>query len=172
MPKNQEAECFTRDSDGYALDAAGKRLVVQPPDVTLRIAKALGLQEMTAPKHEKYVHLGLLQQLDANKQTKTPTFWCNLCRSVISLSRNKEGGAILASAWLRHVKAKHPLYVLPVDFKSDFFADAAEAAEAAAAATPASTSRKEERFSYHRRYAGGPRKSCCASQGTQEKSSC
>ena len=116
---------------------------MQPPDVTLRIAKALGLQEVTAPKHEKYVRLGLLQLLDANKQTKTPTFWCNLCSSVISLSRNKEGGAIQASAWLRHVKAKHPLYVLPVDFKTDLFADAAEAAEAAeaaAAATPASTS--------------------------------
>ena len=50
VPANQQAECFKRDAEGFALDAAGARLAIQPADVSLRVAKNKGLQD--APREE------------------------------------------------------------------------------------------------------------------------
>ena len=53
-PQNQQAERFVRDANGYALDATGARLALQPPDVSLRVAKKLGLQDPAVSALDRY----------------------------------------------------------------------------------------------------------------------
>ena len=134
VPANQQAECFKRDAEGFALDAAGARLAIQPADVSLRVAKNKGLQDGSVNQLERYKMLTLVQELASDPNGKSVPFWCNLCQSVIAGSRATVGGAVQASAIMRHLRAKHKVYVLPVDLDGDFFAEAAAAAAAAAAA--------------------------------------
>ena len=110
-PQNQQAEGFMRDANGYALDATGARLALQPPDVSLRVAKKLGLQDPAVSALDRYTRLKIVQALPSDPANASAPFWCNACSSVLTASRAKSGGAVQASAILRHLRSKHNLYL-------------------------------------------------------------
>jgi hypothetical protein len=91
VPQNQQAERFVRDANGYALDAAGERLALQPPDVSLRVAKKLGLQEPAVSALDRYTRLKIVQALPSDPSSTSAPFWCNACSSVLTASRAKAG---------------------------------------------------------------------------------
>ena len=110
-PQNQQAEGFMRDANGYALDATGARLALQPPDVSLLVAKKLGLQDPAVSALDRYTRLKIVQALPSYPANASAPFWCNACSSVLTASRAKSGGAVQASAILRHLRSKHNLYL-------------------------------------------------------------
>ena len=129
---DQQAERFMRDESGNALGATGARLALQPPDLSLRVAKKMGLQDAGVTALDRYTRLQIVQELPSGPGSTSVPFWCNACSTVLKASRARLGGAVQSSAILRHLRSKHNLYVLPVDLTGDDFFGAAAAAAAAA----------------------------------------
>ena len=102
-----KALCATRT----ALDATGARLALQPPDVSLRVAKKLGLQDPAVSALDRFKWLKIVQALPSDPANASTPFWCNACSSVLTALRAKSGGAVQASAILRHLLSKHNLYL-------------------------------------------------------------
>jgi hypothetical protein len=127
-----EASSF-RIVDGFAVAhcAAGatpKPLSVQPPSVFQALAVERRLDE-EKNAFDRYKLSGLVEMStrDPANPKQSPTFYCNGCGDNFSLSVSTSG-SLQYSALLRHLRSKHPLYVLPKDADAgkDIFAATSE----------------------------------------------
>ena len=105
--RRNRSETWTGDK----LDATGACLALQPPDVSLRVAKKLGLQDPAVSALDRFTSLKIVQALPSDPANASTPFWCNACSSVLTALRAKSGGAVQASATLHHLRSKHNLYL-------------------------------------------------------------